>query len=144
VKNGNSTLIRHSETCVKKSNVQTIDRIFKDYSCEKSKKADAAAICCSLNLLSFSFIEGKGLKLLAKELIKCCGPQSQLIGIDKLLPSQFIVLRHIDSNYSMFDSYVLTVIENVKYFGLACDNWVHDVTKNNDLTVTAIFKRLRF
>ncbi len=81
---------------------------------------------------------------MAKELIKCSGPQNQFIDIDKLLPSRLTVSRHIDSNYSMFNSRVLTDIENVKYFGLTCDDWVHDVTKNNDLTVTAIFKRLRF
>jgi hypothetical protein len=136
VKSGNSTLIRHSETCVKKSNLQAIDRIFKDYSYEKLKIADAAAICCSVDLLPFSFIEGRGFKLLAKELIKCGGPQNQFIDIDKLLPSRLTVSRHIDSNYSMFNSRVLTDIENVKYFGLTCDHWVDDVTKNNYLTVT--------
>ena len=59
-KYGNSTLIRHTETCNKKTDVQTIDHIFKDYSNEKSKIADAAAICCCVDLLPFSFIEGLG------------------------------------------------------------------------------------
>jgi len=42
----------------------------KSFSAEKSKIADAAAICASVDMLPFSFVEGNGFKKLAKELIK--------------------------------------------------------------------------
>jgi hypothetical protein len=136
VESGNSSLLRHSKSCQKTSNSQTIDSVFKDYSAEKSKIADKAAICCSVDLLPFAFIEGQGFKLLAQELIKCVGTKSQFIDIQKLLPSRWTVSRHIDSNYLKLSERVLNEINTVKYFGLTCDHWVHDFTKTNYLTLT--------
>lgn len=78
----------------------------------------------------------KSFKMLAKELIKCGGPTNQFIDINKILPSRVTVSRHVDKSYSIVKSRLISEVENVKYFGLTCDHWVHDVTKVNYLTVT--------
>ena len=108
VKTGNSNLIRHIQNCKPISQNQAINNIFKDYSAKKSKIADAAAICCCVDLLPFNFIEGRGFRLLAKELIKCGQNPNEFIDIDKLLPARKTVSNHVNSKYLMLRSRIIS------------------------------------
>jgi hypothetical protein len=135
-KSGNSTLIRHKENCKQNVNQLTLTNMFKDYSTYKTKLADSAAICSSVDLLPFSFIEGKGFNLLANDLIKIGKPNTQFIDINKLLPNAKTVSNHINSMYEKFKKILITELELIEYYGLTCDHWVHDITKNNYLTLT--------
>jgi hypothetical protein len=133
---GNSHLKKHSKKCEESVKSQTISDMFKDYSKFKTKISDSAAICCSVDLLPFSFIKGKGFKILANELVKIGKQSNQFIDIDKLLPTGKTVSNHVLLIYEKIKTKLIPNLENIKYFGLTTDHWVNDITKNNYLTLT--------
>jgi hypothetical protein len=67
----------------------------------KKSVAEAAALCCAIDMRPFNLISGEGFQYLAKSLIKVGAECGQDVKISDVIPSRFTVSRNVDTNYKL-------------------------------------------
>jgi hypothetical protein len=102
----------------------------------KKSVAEAAALCCAIDMRPFNLINGEGFQYLAKSLIKVGAECGKNVKISDVIPSRFTVSRNVDINYKLIFEKVKNELSKIDYFGATADHWVHDALKINYFTFT--------
>ena len=113
--------------------------INKPSSERKNEMSDAAVLCAAIDMRPFSFINGDGFKLFAKQLITIGAEYGRNTNIEDVLPSRYTISRHLSAIYDTLKERVINDIISSEYFGSTCDHWIHDTYKTNYLTYTVQF-----
>ena len=140
---GTGNLNRHLKTHVKPDKImKPVDQPKIDYYLEKQILqrdkviiADAAAICCAVDLRPFTFIEGKGFQLLVQAIIKFASING-LVKASDLLPSANTVKNHLKTQCELIKSKLVKDLDKIDYVNFTCDHWLDEYNKKTYLTIT--------